>query len=294
MRLPSVDIDNIDIKLEFGDLLLNVLFIKFGYFQGSVRQHSHSRHSYELHYIPYGQGILIAEGKRYSLTPGSLFMTGPDITHGQIPDPANPMAEYCIFFEAIPGDTQPGGKYSDRRNKLLSELLQSTPFWIGPDKENMLVLFEMLVEELTLRRIGFYQAAKNVLETIIIRAVRHYEEYKPCLEEAPLKTLNDSRLLTIENCFLYEYQTITLGTLADRIALSTRQTERTIQKHYGLSFKDKKLQSRMEVASQLLLSTGLSISSIAAQTGFSTIEHFSQAFKQYFGITATQYRNQKA
>lgn len=83
----------------------------------------------------------------------------------------------------------------------------------------------------------------------------------------------------IENCFLYDYNSITLQQLANQLGLSTRQTERMVHKQYGMSFKDKKQQARMGAASRLLLTTQLSIGEIAAQAGFATPEQFSNAFK---------------
>ncbi|WP_337102226.1 AraC family transcriptional regulator [Paenibacillus sp. YIM B09110] len=283
-----------DIKLALGGFALNVLYVKFGYFHSSMREHSHSHGSYELHYIPSGQGILVADGERYPLMPGTLFMTGPDVAHEQIPDQSDPMAEYCIFFEVLSGDSQlTANKNSTHKDNLLSELLVNTPFWIGPDNENMMPLFQMLADELSSKRLGFHHMATNILEMIVTRMVRQYTERRSSLMDVPVKTLDDSRLLTIENCFLYEYSSITLKQLADKLGLSTRQTERTVQKQYGVSFKDKKQQSRMSAAVQLLAETDLSISAIAARIGFATLEQFSHSFKQYYGMTATQYRSRK-
>ncbi|WP_141503219.1 AraC family transcriptional regulator [Paenibacillus luteus] len=294
MKLPPINIGNMDIKLVLGGFVLNVLYVKFGFFHSSMREHSHSHGSYELHYIPSGHGILVAEGKRYPLTPGTLFMTGPDVAHEQIPNLSDPMAEYCIFFEVLQEDSQLiVSKYNAHKDTLLSELLVNTPFWIGPDNENMMSLFGMLADELSSKRLGFHHMATNILEMIVTRMVRQYTEHSSSLLDVPVKTLDDNRLLTIENSFLYEYPSITLGQLANKLGLSTRQTERSVQKQYGVSFKNKKQQSRMSAAAQLLTTTDMSISAIAEVIGFATLEQFSHSFKQYYGMTATQYRSRK-
>ncbi|WP_379155761.1 AraC family transcriptional regulator [Paenibacillus sp. sgz5001063] len=292
MNLPNINIENLDIKLNLGSMVLNVLYVKFGYFHSSMPEHSHSQGTYELHYIPIGQGILKAQGNRYALSPGTLFVTGPDVVHEQIPDPEDPMAEYCIFFEMLPGNSVSlNVKNSFVIEPFLPELLMSTPFWIGQEGGNMLGLFEMLAEELSLQQIGVHHMATNILEMIVICLIRHYGEHHVTLPSFPLKTLDDSRLLMIENSFLYHYSSITLQQLASQLGLSTRQTERMIHKQYGIPFKDKKLQARMSAASRLLLTTDTSISVIASIVGFATPEQFSNAFKKYYGITATQYKN---
>ncbi|WP_163538197.1 AraC family transcriptional regulator [Gracilibacillus sp. YIM 98692] len=292
MKLPPIDIGNIDFKLTIGGLVLNVMYVKFGYFYSSMPEHSHSLGSYELHYIPSGQGVLIAQGNRYQIKPGTLFMTGPDVTHEQITNPNDPMAEYCIFFEILSNDSASMNKHSILRDNILSELLISTPFWFGTDNGGLMKLFEMLADELAHYRIGLHHMATNILEMILIQTIRQYSETHASTS-VPLKSLDDSRMVIIENSFLFQYATITLSQLAEMLGLSTRQTERAVQKQYGMSFMEKKKQARMSAASHLLLTTELSVTAIARQIGFTTVEQFSNAFKKFYGMTATQYRKKQ-
>lgn len=81
--------------------MLNVLYVKFGIFYQSFLEHNHSMKSYELHYIPRGQGILVANGSKYPIEPDTLYMTGPDIVHEQNTVLSDPMEEYCICFEVL-------------------------------------------------------------------------------------------------------------------------------------------------------------------------------------------------
>ncbi len=294
MNLPPIHIEDMDIKLRLDELTLNVLYVKFGYFHHSMPRHSHSHGSYELHYIPTGRGHLIADGRHYALTPGMLFVTGPEIEHEQIPDRNDPMAEYCIFFEIVSGQ-QPSQRDQrhGRTELLLSQWLQDQPFWIGNDTENRLMsLFDMLAREASLQQIGFHRMMTNILELIITGTLRYYYEDYPPLPYAPVKTLDDRRLVTIENSFLYEYHSITLQQLAYHIGLSTRQTERMVHKQYGMSFAHKKLHARMEAATQLLLTTDQTIREVASAIGFTTPERFSHAFKQYFHVSPSSYRSE--
>ncbi len=292
MKLPSINIENMDIKLNLEGIVLNVLYVKFGYFYRTMPEHSHSQNSYELHYIPVGQGTLYAQGNRYAITPGTIYVTGPEVAHEQIPHPEDPMAEYCIFFEILPSNSvSPLVKRTYVKEPSLPELLLSTPFWIGLDSGKLLELFELLAEELSLEQAGVHHMATNLLEMIVIRLIRQYRKNHASTQSLPLKTLDDSRLLMIENSFLYHYDSITLKQLADQLGLSSRQTERMVYKQYGMPFKDKKLQARMGAASRLLLTTDTSVSGIAAQAGYATPEQFSNAFKKYYGMTATGYRS---
>ncbi|MDE6202602.1 MAG: helix-turn-helix transcriptional regulator, partial [Lachnospiraceae bacterium] len=107
-------------------------------------------------------------------------------------------------------------------------------------------------------------------------------------------SLIDNKYLIIEECFLYEYRTLTLDVLASRLGLGIRQTERLLKTHYGKTFLQKKTEARMSAASILLQNPGLSITQIAEDTGYSCIEHFSASFRRYYGQSATSYRKRIA
>lgn len=295
MNLPPIDIGNMDIKLKIGHFVLNVLYVRFGYFYHSMPEHSHSFGSYELHFIPSGRGELIAQGNRYPIQPGTLFMTGPNVVHEQITNLDDPMAEYCIFFEVLSQDSAYASKQTTVKEPELSELLVSTPFWIGTDSNGLMKLFEMLANELSRHRLCLHHMATNILEMIIINTIRQYSSKQHAVAELPVKSLDDRRMIIIENSFLYHYSTITLSQLADMLGLSTRQTERTIYKQYGLSFMEKKTAARINAALRLLEKSDMTVSAIAAEVGFLTVEQFCNTFKRVCGMTATQYRaNKKA
>ena len=96
--------------------------------------------------------------------------------------------------------------------------------------------------------------------------------------------------LTIEEAFLYDYKDLTLSALAARVNLGPRQTERLLNKHYNMTFSQKKAEARMSAALLLLRGTQKSIGEISEELGFSSPEHFSNAFKKYFHKTPAAYR----
>ncbi|PQP88662.1 AraC family transcriptional regulator [Paenibacillus sp. AR247] len=291
MELPPIDLGNLDIKLSLGGLVLSVHYVKFGFFYVPMPEHSHSIGSYELHYIPTGQGTLVAGDKSYPLGPGSLYMTGPLVPHEQLTNLEDPMAEYCVFLEVLSADplsSQVNG--CSEEDSALSRCLLDTPFWIGQDCGEMLILFQLLAAEISRRKLGYLQSTTRLLELILIKTLRQYSKHSAAEIASPVKTLDDSRLLIIENSFLYEYAALTLSGLADRLGLSIRQTERAIFKQFGLSFNEKKLSARMGASAYLLATTKLSIAEISSKIGFSTPESFTVAFKRYYRITPTLFR----
>ena len=101
---------------------------------------------------------------------------------------------------------------------------------------------------------------------------------------------NDLAYLIIEEAFLYHYRDITLESLAAQLGLGIRQTERLLQIHYHKTFQAKKKEARMSAACSLLRGTDASVSSIAEELGYSSVEHFSNAFRRFHSMTPSQFR----
>ena len=116
---------------------------------------------------------------------------------------------------------------------------------------------------------------------------------KPAPNPAPLLT-RAGFLPIIEDAFFYRYRTLTLPDLSRLLNLSARQTQRLLQQNFGRTFSQKLTEARMAAASQYLLTTELSVTEISERTGFSSIEHFSAAFRRFTGRSPRQYRKEKA
>ena len=286
MELPKVSVENMNLKISLGGLLLNLLYVRFGIFYQSCLEHSHSMKSYELHYIPQGQGILVANGSKYPIQPGTLYMTGPDIVHEQNTVLSDPMAEYCICFEVLANNSN-----DDPDLSFIADQFVQTTFWFGQDKQNMMQLFEQLSYETTNQYIGYYVTVQHIIEQIVIKLVRNYTNNVPTSSAMPVKTLDDERVVIIEDSFRSDFRDLTIQQLAKKLGLSVRQAERTIGQYFGISFTQKKTQARMSAAVHLLTTTSMSISEIARHIGFSSLEHFCAAFKKYYKVSAGEYRS---
>ena len=83
---------------------------------------------------------------------------------------------------------------------------------------------------------------------------------------------------------------LTIEELADLLHLSVRQTERTILKMYGKTYKRKIMEVRLKNARMILRSTNASVADVAKFCGYSTHSGLIKAFTEEFGITPTEYR----
>lgn len=281
-------LDNFDLHFSLGGYDFHVSNIVLEQFERSIPRHSHSKNSYEIHYIPFGYGKASINGKDYEVTPNTLFITGPFVEHAQIPNCQDPMCEYCIYLKlghsSFPVSSAP--------EKKLTALFKKTNFWFGQDTQDIHSLMNQLFFELEHHYTGYSIQAESLLKQLIIKLVRNYENKPEISTRKVSPNLIDNKYLIIEECFLYEYRTLTLDKLSARLGLGIRQTERLLKDHYGKTFLQKKTEARMSAASILLQNSGLSITQIAEDTGYSCVEHFSASFKHYYGQSASAYRKE--
>ena len=281
-------LDNFDLHFSLGGYDFHVSNIVLEQFERSIPRHSHSKNSYEIHYIPFGYGKASINGKDYEVTPNTLFITGPFVEHAQIPNCQDPMCEYCIYLKlghsSFPVSSAP--------EKKLTALFKKTNFWFGQDTQDIHSLMKQLFFELEHHYTGYSIQAESLLKQLIIKLVRNYENKPEISTRKVSPNLIDNKYLIIEECFLYEYRTLTLDKLSARLGLGIRQTERLLKDHYGKPFLQKKTEARMSAASILLQNSGLSITQIAEDTGYSCVEHFSASFKRYYGQSASAYRKE--
>jgi AraC-like DNA-binding protein len=151
------------------------------------------------------------------------------------------------------------------------------------------VLMTALFHELKEQSIGYRAVVESLIRQLIICCVRNYSADEKD-NDLPGLSSYDNQFLIIEEAFLYEYNTLTLTDLSARLNLSTRQTQRLLTKHYGMNFRNKITEAKMSAAALMLRSFEMNISDLAEKTGYSSAEHFSAAFKRYYGISAGEYR----
>lgn len=275
--------NDLDINLKVDGYSIHVLNIIQETFNRVIPLHSHGNDCYEIHYIMSGYGQLQSGNSTYSITPNTLYITGPHIEHAQIPSLADPMTEYCIYLKVR--------KSSSARNKdSIIDILTDAPFWFGQDTQGISGLLTQLFAELAHQYTGYITQTELLLSQLLICLIRNCEKYAESGRRFSSRNLSDTKSIIIEEYFLYEYQSLSLQTLADRLKLSTRQTQRILKEYYGKNFQQKKAEARMSASAVYLQNDVLSIADIAETLGYSSAEHFSAAFRSYYGVSPREYR----
>lgn len=294
----DVHYPNLNFSISAGDLCMQVLSARYFTLENPIPEHYHGSDRYEIHLIPSGRGSARIDGTLYQIEPGMLYVTGPYVTHSQTSLPDNPMTEYSLYFRLNrQGNADPELSFQSPKAQAVFSTFMEHPSWIGIDTQNLQGQMQTLIDELMQCQFGYELRVKALLMQILVSIVRDYQgtnaSKKPAKKAVPTLSISAAQQASviIESYFLSEYQTLSLEDLCTRLHLSPRQTERLLKSLYGKTFSQKKLESRMSAASMLLSETQLSITEISEKLGYSSVEYFSNAFRNYYKISPSSYRS---
>jgi AraC-like DNA-binding protein len=291
-RTKRLLVNDLDLKILIGDLQFNILNINYEppiplrYFT------THCHNSFELHFIPRGKGTLRISNTTYPIEPGTFYLTGPDVYHEQVADEENPMCEYCINFEFTILEKNSAKPIYPSSKELyqFKEILQSTNFWYGKDLYDTWNLLEKAMIELDRKILGYYATIQNLVSQVIINAIRNYSLDRAADYPFPEKLPLDMQRRIVDLFFRNCEKNLKPSSLAKILDVSVRQLERIMQRYYHMSFKEKLIIMRLEIAKDLLDNTSMTVEDISAKIGFSTSSYFCRIFKDKTGSTPSGYR----
>ena len=94
-----------------------------------------------------------------------------------------------------------------------------------------------------------------------------------------------------ENCL---NQDISLDMAADHFGMSIYTFSTLFKRTSGVGFREYIVRKRLERARELLLTTDMTVKSIAAEVGYGDVSYFIRVFKNNFGETPTQLKSHRS
>ena len=251
---------------------------------GSRKCWTTSRHSntcYELHIILEGNCDLAFDADIHTMHPGQAVLISPNVFHA----PSNVSETFCRFSLSFSVDPSllpalstvdaEGYRFFEPGSRIVSlcwEILRELDADSFMSKEITSALFSQLM-------------------VLCLRAVREEED----VPKDSKSLTQEDEIERIDNFFaMYPPERQTRQELAEYLHCSQRQLIRKMQALYGVSFRQKLIASRMDLARYLLRSTSKSVNEISSQVGYADNAAFFRAFRQHTGLTPAQYRKEKS
>ncbi len=238
------------------------------------RFHQHGAHLYEIHYFLQGEGTFLNDNTYYRLSPGMLFVTGPETQHSiQAQDLHDPITYYAVLIEVPDSD-------HELRSLLAGETERRGSYTVGTNRR---FFFEEIREKGLSGQRNLQMSAAHQLISFLYQ-----------LSEDDVSPYGREESIHLEKAITFMQNnvmgSVTLTDIANHIRLNEsyfirlfrRRVHNTPMKYY--------MKLKIEAAGAMLAETTLSVKEIAAKLHFYSEFHFSRTFKAYTGLAPTNYR----
>ncbi len=222
-------------------------------------------------YVISGRGFIECEGKKYEVNEGDFYYLDRYHSHKYYPDKDKPFSKIWINVR---------GRFA----------------------EAMLDVYS-LNDPVVIEKLDVYDVFKSISEQVsMINETNRddvYANVAVLLTGLIIKVGNKSRLKNTNSSLPYKIKAIidtspnfdiSLEHIEKKLYLSKSYIIHLFSKEFGTTPKQYIMQKRIGAAKVLLRGSRSELSDIAEQLGFSSVQHFSSAFKKYTGQTPDGFR----
>lgn len=237
---------------------------------------SHNHADYELHILLRGRCKVDVEGTEYTVGENCAFLIAPGQYHRSVPVQGD-FERFSMTFSVEPG-------------LLLRSMQEEVPLCrVYPITAEIASLCRQFFAE-RIHITPFRRAAlQNLLSLLLIHNFRLLQ-VSDVSTLSPMPPSPKRYTEQIDGYFEQHLADAKVEHLAEELHLSRSQVNRVLKKHYGMTFREKLIQARLDRAARLLRSTELRVDAIAAEVGYTAPPSFYQVFKLRLGMTPETYR----
>lgn len=232
----------------------------------------HGTETLEIKYVKKGNGKITINNEAYDFNESSYAVIPEFVSYSIIP-----LDELEIYSIYLLIDKKTG-------YKEYIPILKTN--FVGIDKYELNLLFDSLLYEFQNKEFGYNEIVVSDFKSIIVKILRN--------ENTKGKRLShweaESMQFEIEKMLYNEFNSITIIDMASRLNMSSRELQRYLIKNYNKSFRELKNDAKMSFAANKLKYSDIKISELSILVGYSTPEHFSYAFKEYFKESPQSYK----
>jgi len=282
-------IENIKLILEFGAISFDVE-LDDGFFGHSADVYSekHNHSSFEIQLIKKGEGILYIGQTKVPLHVGNFAFIGGGIYHSIYSK--SPDFERIDFRLHLKQHKEINVDINSDIQIISDVFSKDFTYKIIPESLILSNLIDEITCEMNNKSLCFFSIIKHLFSMVIINIVREISQKEKVENDIPQKVIDEKRSLLIEKFFDNYDMNLLAGDLANLLNVSKRQLNRIMLDTYHTTFKQKLLDTRIEVAKELLENSDMKISEIAERVGYMSEKGFSNMFKKKTSFTPSSYR----
>ena len=226
----------------------------------------HMHRSYEIIFVSEGEMTVTVENTSYALTAGECVLVFPYQAHSIFSRSSR--ARFCIFSPDMVKDFV---RQHPEQVPLSNLLLMD---------QNICQLFRSLDKQKT------YLFKKGAL-CIILDFFNQSASYKKSDKDP--KSILPQIFSFVDKCML---ENCSLEALSAHLGYNYSYLSRYFKNAVGISFTEYVTSCRLNRACDILKNEKISIVDCALECGFVSLRNFNRTFKERYGVSPTQYRNE--
>lgn len=242
----------------------------------------HAHKSHELYFLVSGQRRYFVGHSIYDVEPGNLVLIPKGMLHRTTAPGRAGYERYVInFFENYLQDfVALVGRAS------FDQLLYSGCVTLPADiSRRVRQALAQLTQEIESHAPHFKAASIQLLQEILLSALRHGKPAAPCTGETADKIQHVARYISE-----HFSEPITLQSAAALAGMEETYFSKRFKLLTGFGFHEYLSQTRLLAAERMLDETKLSMVAIAERCGFSGSNYFGDSFRRWKGQSPSQYR----
>jgi len=242
---------------------------------------------YEVYFLRSGSRSYFVEDTTYEVEAGDLVFIGKNVVHRTLLA-GDPRHERIVLHV---DDRYVRDVMGPHAELLLSPFEQAGPIvrLRGKDRERLLDLTDRVLQELRDKPPGHELALKQAIAELFLLASRAARGNGP--SESGHVSPQHRKMSEIVRYLNANFaEPIRIADLAERFYVSPYHMSRSFKKATGFTLIDYLNLTRVKEAQRLLRESRLSVTEIAARTGFDNFSHFGKTFKKIARVSARDYR----
>ena len=278
-RLPDLRARRIGVTLAGR----TVEFVDWGYYAPSRwRNYLHSHSYFEVCYAYAGDGRFRSQDVEFEVGPGVTFVARPGDMHEIEASDSDPLG---IAFWSLAVGAGAGGP------DWLDGFTDRTASPVTTRSHGIAAIVDLLSDALS-SPIAHREHADVLARTLAAESVQAFARIEPSAAgEVPSLESSGYAVQT-----MHRYLRDNLGRplqvrdVAAQVHLSERQAARLFAASTGESLLSHLRRLRLERAADRLLAGSATVTAIGADAGFYDRRHFARHFREYFGVSPSEYR----
>jgi AraC-like DNA-binding protein len=237
------------------------------------RRHAHGAGAWELHYFISGEGSFRNGGSVWSIIPGSLHLTPPDVEHQILAtNLRRPITYYAVLFEAVDEELATVLSRMSRIMEKPADIGVSHRFFFADLLERH---FSGVPELMEASRHSFMAFLYGLLAG------------SPSSYGAPENAHVEKAIAIMQGAIEGDMD---LDGLCDRLELSREHFVRIFSARMRMPPMRYYARLKIEAAQAMLSSTNLRVHEISEKLGYANQFGFARAFRRVVGIPPSEYR----